>query len=56
MPFREMNREQAWLLPPTLDELVPPDHLARLYGVQIGALTLLSAHNFYTPHILIRPI
>ena len=26
MPLREMNREQAWLLPPTLDELVPSDH------------------------------
>ena len=23
MPLREMNREQIWLLPPTLDELVP---------------------------------
>ena len=21
MPLREMNREQVWLLPPTLDEL-----------------------------------
>ena len=38
MPLRPVARDRTWLLPPTLDELIPPYHPARFVGAFIDDL------------------
>ena len=38
MPFRDMDLEQMWLLPPSPDALLPLDHPARFVAELVDAL------------------
>ena len=38
MPLRDMDREQIWLVPPSLDELLPLDHPGRFVAEFVDGL------------------
>lgn len=39
MPIRPLSRERTWLLPPSLDELIPADHPARFVAAFVAELS-----------------
>ncbi len=39
MPLRPLTREQAWLLPPSLDDLLPEEHPARFVAAFVDGLS-----------------
>ena len=39
MPLRPLDREQAWLLPPSLNELLPEEHPARFVAAFVDGLS-----------------
>ena len=51
MPLRRVNREQGWLLPPTLDEILPKDHPARFIAAFVDELARLNVLTIHLPFI-----
>ena len=49
MPLRPFRRDQGWLLPPSLDELVPLDHPARFVDAVLEGLSdgTVRAHGLH---------
>lgn len=40
MPLRPLSREQTWLLPPNLDELIPADHPVRFVAAVVDTMAV----------------
>ena len=58
MPLRHFSREQAWLLPPTLDELVGGDHpamFAAAFADGLDATRHLTPSRGNLPRLTTQP-
>lgn len=45
--FKEYNQDQMWLLPPSLDELIPANHIVRTVNTAINGMDLRSILRSY---------
>lgn len=45
MPVRALSRDQGWLLPPSLDELVSHDHPVRFVAAFVDGLRRADWHE-----------
>ena len=52
MPWRELNRLQGWLMPPTMEELLPEDHPARVVAAFVDSLT---PDDWYAMGVALEP-
>lgn len=48
-PFKPYSQNQAQLLPPSLDEFIDKDHIARLLSHAIDTMDISSIENTYSP-------
>jgi len=46
MPVRPHTRDQAWLLPPRLEDMIPPEHPVRFVGTFIDEIDLPGWRDF----------
>lgn len=45
--FKEYNQEQMWLLPPSIDELIPKNHIVRTVNTAINGMNLSDILRAY---------
>ena len=59
MPLRPVSRDQAWLPPPTLDDLLPQDHPGSYGGLPVDGCESHGPHQTLDPlpvHLVTLPV
>ena len=45
--FKEYNQDQMWLFPPSIDELIPQNHIVRTINTAINGMNLSNILRAY---------